>query len=39
MIATLVYDMKLVVAVEGDFAYRDKSEVVAYSGVFGLSRF
>ena len=39
LIATLVEDMKPAVAVKDDFAYRDKSKVIAYFGIFGLSRF
>ena len=31
-------EMKPVVAVNDDFACRDKSKVIAYFGIFGLSR-
>ena len=38
-IATLVEEMKPVVADKDDFECRDKSKVIAYFGIFGLSSF
>ena len=39
LIAILMEDTKPVVQVKKDFACRDKSEVIAYYGIFKLSRF
>ena len=36
---SLLEEMKPVVAIKDDFACRAKSEVIAYFGSFGLSRF
>ena len=38
-IATSVQDMKLVVAVKYDYAFRAKTKVMVNFGIFGLMRF
>ena len=39
LIAILVEEIKCVVAVKDEFAFRDESKVIEYFGNFGLSRF
>ena len=39
LIAIWVEELNPAVAVKDDFAFRDISKVIAYSGIFGLSRF